>query len=225
MFVRHAESVGNIVSQEERAEWPIPNHEYGITDRGKQQSLITGNYLGDKFGRNFFDIAFYSYFRRTRETFNGVRPGITWTGIKEVQDSRLNEKWDGIFHDLSKSEITKRYPDQILLRKRAGYHMYRAPGGENVPDAEMRIISFLAEYMNMMIEKNVLVVGHGRWFQIFRKVFHGWSVEKFLEIKKTEEPKNCSVSMYDKYALIQRTLGTHVVPWEGKITEMKTELA
>ncbi len=218
VFVRHAQSVGNTMTQDERAACETPNHAYPLTEIGRQQAIITGQYL-----RGFQpNMCLHSTFLRTKmtaeimlEQFYAPEASIP------IVDSRLDEKWDGIFHELSRSDIKRLYPEQIRLRERSGYYHYRAPGGENCPDVEIRVRSFLSE--PSFSGKNILVVGHGRWFSVLHKIIHDLTVEVFMRWKDRKQ-ENCSVTEY----LFDRSMPfpiNSVTPWEGKLPEQDTELA
>ena len=220
-FVRHAQSVGNTMSQDERAAYEVANHAYPLTDIGKQQASMAGKYLYERLSEDRPGFYCQSTFLRTQETLSIVLAELGTPAIVPLTDSRLDEKWDGIFHELSKSDIEKLYPEQLRLRKRSGYYHYRAPGGENYPDTEARIRSFIND--PNLDDKHVLVAGHGRWFLILQKMLHNLSVEQFLELKK-KGVENCSVTEYDFYS-IPVSSQEAIVPWKGHIIEQDTELA
>lgn len=218
VFVRHAQSIGNTMTQDERAACEIPNHAYPLTDIGVQQATITGQHL-----RAFWpDLCLHSTYLRTRMSTETIVREMNFSDTPIlIADSRLDEKWDGIFHELSKSDIERLHPEQIHLRKRSGYYHYRAPGGESCPDVEIRIRSLL--YDPALSGKRILIVGHGRWFIILQKILHGLTVEEFLELKSVTQD-NCSVT---EYLLDQPILATvnSVTPWKGELPEQDTELA
>ncbi len=243
IFVRHAESVGNTMSQDERAALEIPNHQYPLTPRGREQARITGEYLKSLFeqkeDRSYrVVVPHQSTFLRTQETMDIIQKVLgRWSPTVPVTDSRLDEKWDGIFHELSKKEIEERYPEQIRLRKRSGYYHYRAPGGENCLDVEMRIRSFMSDLILKDRAHDVhagkkascceLIVCHGRWFQIFQRYFHNLSLEDFLEMKKNSENHNCSVTLYDHYEPGNGYWGIPGpnTPWKGILEETENSFA
>lgn len=232
IFVRHGESVGNTINQDERAALNIPNHEYPLTNLGIRQAQIVGEYLADRFGLNAFSHVYDSDFLRSQQTLDLILQRVGNSSLRR-RDSRLNEKWDGIFHDLTKEEVQARYPDQLRLRKRTGYYLYRAPGGESCPDVEVRIRSFNQDVLATAQNPNccVLVVGHGRWHLIFQKVLRNWTVGEFLRRKKEEKQYNCMVAVYEGAALLD-TPPNHEgvepecsVPWRGVLPEALTEHA
>lgn len=231
IFVRHGESVGNTMSQDERALLDIPNHKYQLTPRGHEQARLAGEYLRLFVGqqRNYRIVrAFQSTFVRTQETL-GVIMEQLGLRINPITDARLDEKWDGIFHELSKSEIEMSYPEQVRLRKRSGYYHYRAPGGESCPDVELRIRSFIeGELLASNPESSEdtegcdLIVCHGRWLQVCHKLLRRLTVEEFLYNVKNVEVPNCSVTVYSFNGRLLMECGN---PWEGKLEKGNTTFA
>lgn len=220
-FIRHAQSIGNIMSQDERAIYEVANHAYPLTNVGEQQASMAGKYLKERLSGDWPEFYCQSTFLRTQMTLSVILAELGTPAVTPLTDSRLDEKWDGIFHELSKSDIEKLYPEQLKLRKRSGYYHYRAPGGESCPDTEIRIRSFIND--PNLDDKHVLVVGHGRWFLILQKILHNLSVEQFLELKK-KGVDNCSVTEYD-FSSMPVLPQEAIVPWKGHLTEQTTELA
>jgi len=109
----------------------------------------------------------------------------------------LDEKWDGIFHDLPKAVTLEKYSDQHKLRERTGYYHFRAPGGESGPDIEARIRSFFHD-LHLAQKKKVLICCHGSWLLFLRRLLEGWSVDEFHRRKKNEVPENCGIYIYQK---------------------------
>jgi len=234
IFVRHAESVGNTMSQDERAALDIPNHQYSLTSKGREQSRLAGEYIKGfiKQQKNYRVVrVFQSTFLRTEETLAIILEQLG-VEITPITDSRLDEKWDGIFHELSKKEVGERYPDQVRLRKRSGYYHYRAPGGESCPDVELRIRSFVES--ELLFREGIsansyreaggcdLIVCHGRWSQVFQKYWKGLSVEEFLHIKENSDNPNCSITIYNTTG---KTLIDCLNPWEGVLAKDETTFA
>lgn len=231
IFVRHGESVGNTMSQDERALLEIPNHKYQLTPRGHEQARLAGEYLGSFVGqqRNYRIVrVFQSTFVRTQETLRVITEQLGLR-INPITDARLDEKWDGIFHELSKTEIEERYPDQIRQRERSGYYHYRAPGGESCPDVELRIRSFIEGELLASNQKSSedicgcdLIVCHGRWLQVCNKLLRRLTIEEFLHNIKHAEMPNCSITVYSFNGKLLMDCGN---PWEGKIEKGNTTFA
>ncbi len=45
VFVRHAESEGNVLTAVERTELEVATHNYALTAKGRAQAKITGEYI------------------------------------------------------------------------------------------------------------------------------------------------------------------------------------
>lgn len=223
IFVRHAQSIGNVMTQDERAEHPIANRDYPLTDLGRRQAILTGVWLRETHSINLLEPHFCSTFKRTEETLRLILKALGRERDRVIVDPRLDEKWDGIFHELAKSRIQSEYPQEIEKRKKQGYYHYRAPNGQNCPDVEERIASFAAEYLAPQRMGLRLVVGHGRWFIIFQKMLHALSVEQFLELKSADRQRNCAVTLYSRSR--GDTLPLPTVPWEGKLEDIESEHA
>jgi len=226
VFVRHAQSIGNTMTQDERAEHPTPNHAYPLTKLGEQQAEITGKYVRSRLIDGCPDLCFQSTFLRSQMTMDVILREMRELSLSlpVFTDSRLDEKWDGIFHELSKRDIRESYHDQVKMKKRSGYYHYRAPGGENCPDVELRIRSFLSD--PMIAGKRVLILGHGRWGLLLYKILYGLSVEEFLKLKNDglkDGSENCSVIEYPRNRALFPFKCT--VPWKGQLPEQETEHA
>lgn len=225
VFIRHAQSIGNTMTQNERAAHSIPNHAYHLTPMGIKQAAITAIYLKKNLSKDWPEIFFQSTFLRSQMTMEIIKtlPELPTSPVV-LTDSRLDEKWDGIFHELSKDDIQQFYPEQIRLRKRSGDYHYRAPGGESCPDVELRIRSFMSD--PLIAGKRILIVGHGRWAILFQKVLYGLTVEEFLKIKNEGlaegGSENCSVIEYSTNPILPPKC---VVPWKGWLPEENTEHA
>ena len=224
VFVRHAESEGNIISGDERARLAIPNHSYVLTERGKQQSAITGEYLKKRFGE--FDAYYQSYYARTKQTLQIMYPDAV-----TFEDARLAERGGGIMQTMTKAELTARFPEEDARKKKEGLYSFRPLGGENWPDVELRIHSFLSSLMRDHAGKKVLCVVHGHWLVLFQRVMHHFSIETATDRFLHGEFGNASVTIYEgkqagdnsKLELVEE----NIIPWEGKIDMKgeKTELA
>ncbi|MBI2057929.1 MAG: histidine phosphatase family protein [Candidatus Yanofskybacteria bacterium] len=212
------------MTADQRADYPIPNHQYPLTLVGHMEAKHAANYLRLTLKDAVPDLFFQSTFLRSQATMEILmREGLGHRLQAPITDSRLDEKWDGIFHELSKKELEQRYPDQIRLRKRSGYYHYRAPGGENCPDVELRIQSFFSDPL-IVNANHVLIVGHGRWFFILQKLIHNMTVQEFIELKEKEDCPNCSITEYFNPPS-HRGLPESVNPWKDKIDEQPTDFA
>jgi 2,3-bisphosphoglycerate-dependent phosphoglycerate mutase len=214
VLVRHGESTGNIKTDEERPGFEVPTYGYELTDRGREQAKITGRYLNEQFGD--FDFYYVSYYHRSRETMSLMYPEA-----KVYEDPRLAEGQRGIWHVLTKEQIRERFPDELMRKKREGYYHYRPWGGENWPDIELRIHSFLGTLNRDYDGKRVVVVVHGHWLILFQRLLHHFSIDEAIRRYKEGVFENASVTIYDGVMIDDRSRlvlrEENIVPWLGKI--------
>ncbi len=220
VLVRHAESIGNVLDVDGRANFDMATHKYGLTPRGKEQARLTGEYLNKEFGN--FDVFYVSYYERSRETMS-----IMYPRAKVYEDPRLAEAQRGIYHSMTKEQMTARYPEELVRKEREGLYHYRPMGGENWPDVELRIHSFLGTLSRDYEKARVLMVVHGHWLLLLQRLIHHFSIEEALaKYKNKEIRENASVTVYDN---VLRSEGSHLVkqrmvlrlenfcPWKDKI--------
>jgi len=214
VFVRHAESEGNVKSVEQRAEYDVSTHQYEITERGEKQAKITGEYLKEKYGD--FDVYYQSYYTRTQKTLKQMYPDA-----KVYEEPRLAEGQRGIWHTMTKEQVLNRFPEEIVRKEREGLYHYRPFGGENWPDIELRIHSFLGTLARDYEGKKVLCVVHGHWLILFQRLIHHFSIDEALQKYLSGPFENASVTIYrgedvnGKSRLILEE--ENIVPWEGKL--------
>ncbi|MEK7211228.1 MAG: histidine phosphatase family protein [Patescibacteria group bacterium] len=217
VFVRHGESEGNLLSVDERTKYDCSSHIYSLTPTGRKQARITGEYLQKRFGA--FDAYYTSYYSRTHETLKLMYPDA-----HAYEDPRLAEAQRGIWHVLTRDEVNRYFPGEIVRKDREGLYHHRPLGGENWPDIELRIHSFLGTLARDYGEKRVLIVGHGFWLILFQKLIHHFSIEEALARYQTPAVANASVTIYQRkknYWLFGKShlvlKEKNIVPWEGKI--------
>ncbi|OGZ94428.1 MAG: hypothetical protein A3H69_00065 [Candidatus Sungbacteria bacterium RIFCSPLOWO2_02_FULL_47_9] len=214
VLVRHAESEGNIKTADERAGYGVSTHAYSLTERGRYQAKLTGEYLCNRFGD--FNIYYVSYYTRSKETMK-----IMYPKARVYEDPRLAEGQRGIYHTMTEDQIRQCYPGELERKEREGLFHYRAPGGENWPDIEMRIHSFLGTLNRDYDGQNVCIVVHGHWLILFQRLVHHFSIDEAVRRYKNAVAKNASVTIYDgmvrdgKSHLVLRD--ENIVPWEGRV--------
>lgn len=214
VFVRHAESVGNVLNVDERAQYGVATHEYALTERGREQARITGEFLRKYYGE--FQVYYTSYYTRSKETMEYMFPGVPY-----YEDSRLAEGQRGMYHTMTFEQIQRRFPEELLRKEREGLYHYRPWGGENWPDIELRVHSFLGTLARDYEGESVCIVVHGHWFTIFEKLVHHFSIEEALRRYKEDTVGNASVTIYEgatrkgksRLLLLKR----NIIPWEGKL--------
>lgn len=214
VLVRHAESVGNTLTVDQRAAYEIPTHGYTLTERGRAQAGITGAYLRKKYGA--FDVHYTSYYERARETMRIMCPDAN-----VYEDARLAEADRGIYHSYTEAQIKEHFPLELARKRKDGLYHHRPMGGENWPDIERRIHGFLGTLNRDCGGRNVLIVVHGFWLILFQKLIHHFPIEEAVERYRKQVVPNASVTHYEATHLTRGRLtlmhDEPIVPWDGKL--------
>lgn len=213
ILVRHAESEGNVLTVDQRANYDLATHAYKLTERGRKQAEITGKYLRDQFG--LFDRYYVSYYTRAKETMN-----IMYPGTKVFEDSRLAEAQRGMYHTMPRDEIAKLYPGELARKDREGVYHYRPWGGENWADVELRIHSFLGTLNRDYEDEKVIIVVHGHWLILFQKLMEHFSIDEAMRRYQTGVSENAAVTIYNRsreHGGDRLVRGGYLVPWKGKL--------
>lgn len=214
VLVRHAESQANTMTMEEAIKSEIPVHELPLTEQGRKQAEITGQYLVSRFGQ--FDLYLTSYFKRAQETL-----AIMFSGVKFKEDALLAEINFGMRHVLLPNELAIKYPEEISRRAKEGLYHHRFLGGESCLDVEQRVRLFFQDVLSKgSSNRKILVVCHGTWMMLFRKYIENWTVEEFERRFPKDHPANASVTLYESQSQAGKrylVLTEYVVPWHGKL--------
>lgn len=215
VLVRHAESEGNVLADHERGGLAIPSSRFGLTERGCKQAEYTGAYLRERY-RNGFDTYYYSHYKRVQETGR-----IMFPDARFYEEPRLAEGSRGIWSEMTATEIAERYPHEAARKQKEGHYDYRPIGGENWPDVEQRIHSFLDTLARDCEGERVLIIVHGFWLHLFRHLVERFTVAETLEKFPGENVENASITTYEselvrgRSRLIRKEF--NLVPWKGKI--------
>jgi len=214
VLVRHAESEGNVLSKEERARYDRATHAYQLTERGRKQARITGQFLKATFGE--FDVYYVSYYERSKETMN-----IMFPDARIREDPRLAEAQRGIWQTMTDEQVRTRFPEEFDRREREGLYHYRPFGGENWPDIELRIHSFLGTLSRDCCGQSVLMVVHGHWLILLQRLLHHFPTEEAVARYMGGTFANASVTVYagdqEKEPSRLVLLSENQIPWEGKL--------
>ena len=198
VIVRHGQSTQNVAldlldstlddvlrKQKEIRDMDIP-----LTGVGKWQAQQTGLFLGDY---PAFDICFSSPYNRAMQTTEAIVAQFSCQP-KIYKDNRLREKEFGRLHGFTTEEIKLMYPEEFLDRQRDGKYWYRLPRGENYPDVEARVHSFLDKLVRDYAGKSVLLVTHQVPYLMFRALFEHLDETAVLLLG---DVPNCGVQEYE----------------------------
>lgn len=220
VLIRHPETEGNVVTNSEMSKLERPNHLFRPTEKGMVQidrAITTYAELG----LNMPIFVMHSTALRTKVLASRLGAIYGIVGRPLVEDSRLNEKWDGIFHSLTTEEISARYPEQIDLREKQGWYHHKPFGGESGPDVEVRIRSLLQELGSVPthLGKTIVLCSHGNWQFLFEKIALGQSASLTEIARETRPIPNCAISVYEFFPqnpFEQQVKLTHInryAPW------------
>lgn len=219
IFVRHAESEGNLLSVEERTKHEVGTNRYALTDRGQRQAELTGKWLRDHYPEP--DRILRSYYERVHQTSD-----ICYPDLPKRQENLLAEANRGIWHVATEEEIRAVLPFEVRRRDLEGYYHYRAPGGENWPDVERRVRDFRRSIRENYSGKVIVVFGHGTWELVWRKVLNCWDDTEVMEhYYRQDIVGNASISIYHgrfdeetgRPYLAHDPSVDYKVPWKGKL--------
>ena len=183
VVVRHGQSQQNvaldlddILDERVKQQKEIRDADVLLTENGIWQAEQTGLFLAET---EPFDVCFCSPYKRTLQTAKAIISNLGYD-LRLFKDNRLREKEFGRLHGYTKQEIKDKFPEEAFNQERDGKYWYRLPGGENYPDVEMRIHSFLDKLNRDWTEKNVLVVTHQVPLKMFRALFEYADEESVL---------------------------------------------
>lgn len=188
VVVRHGESEGNVVSTEDSSFLTKPNHQFSLTEKGREQAIKVGKFLQ----MMKFDAHFVSTYKRTQETMSLMCPGVV-----PIVDSRLNEHWRGVWHTLPKLDVDNLFPMQRTIKDREGWFHDRPFGGQCGQDVELGIYSFLTDLSLHYAGKNIVIAGHGSWMIFLWRVLYGHPTEMAEERYRSAKYKNGSITVHD----------------------------
>lgn len=200
VIVRHAQSEQNVWKEIATKKGALAyggelrDVDVSITENGKQQAIITGNRIKERF---HFDQVYVSPFTRTMQTARLIIGQFRYTP-NLVEDERLREIDFGVLDGLTKRGIAHFQPAEHERRARIGKYHHRPSGGENYPDVALRLRSFLGKLTRKAVGRSVLVVCHSVVVLVFRKLLERLSEQQVVTIDadKTQEIRNCSVTHY-----------------------------
>lgn len=201
-LIRHGQSERNIAKAAAKASGQkfsyadaIRDQDTPLTSLGKLQSLSAGEGLrqcGYK-----VDITYVSPYLRAVQSADMFSRGLGFPpNMKGVVDERIRELEFGILDGLTPDGIAAKYPEEIARRTKEGKYWYRPPGGENRPDVNLRIHSFLGTLTRSARGKNVAVICHSVVVMCFRHLLERWGETDYLKVDAEDDVRNGSVTRY-----------------------------
>ena len=159
IFVRHGESVLNVINRQERTF--CGQMETPLTERGRAQAVTAGRLLAAWNGASI-TTAVSSTLERARETLDLILPELPHAVRRLPDDTGLNERSLGMFDARRASDVFAEHPqyrDDPALNQFDNHFFQKAPGGENLQEVTERAWPVI-ERLDRTCRGDVLVVSH-----------------------------------------------------------------
>ncbi|MCU1613461.1 MAG: Broad specificity phosphatase PhoE [Frankiales bacterium] len=204
-LVRHAESQGNLADARaadvgaQRLELDIRDPDVPLSATGRGQAEALGAWLRDLPAEQRPTALLSSPFTRAADTATvAVQAGGLDLPIRF--DERLRERDFGAFDGMTRAGIRAEYPQEAQRRDLLGKFYYRPPGGESWADVALRVRSVLATAELRYTGERLMVVSHQAVILVFRYVLEELTERELLDIDRSEQIANSSVTRYESGA-------------------------
>ena len=205
LLVRHGESAGNVARLRAEAAGTAT---VDITERdmdvplsplGREQASALGRWLGRLPAGERPGVVYSSPYLRACDTARLVLEGAGPDAgdVAFTTDERLREREFGILDRLTRAGIEERHPDQAHFRAHLGKFYHRPPGGESWADVALRVRTVIDSLTRDCCGERVLVVTHQVVVLLFRYALEQLSEQQILEVDRSTELANCSVTSYE----------------------------
>lgn len=191
--VRRAIAEANQDSHTIKITHGIRDADVALTERGFEQSRLTGQALGQSFDK--IDFVYASPYIRTVQTLQSITQEIGYD-IPMRFDDRIREKEFGIISLYTQRGIKSKFPEEEERRQLLGNYYYRPLGGESYPDMGLRLHSFLHSLYRHHPHQRILVVTHARVITMIRKMLEHLNEKELLNIEAHDDVANCGVTNY-----------------------------
>ena len=203
-IVRHGESAGNVARDaaeaagQARIDIPTRDADVPLSALGERQAHALGRWFGRLPPGERPTVILASPYLRARQTARLAleAAGLGYEEDTLIIDERLREKEFGVLDRLTHAGVVALYPDQAEFRRLLGKFYHRPPGGESWCDVILRLRSGIDTLTREFHGERVLLVGHSVVVLCFRYLLERMTEEEILEIDRTNEVANCSVTSY-----------------------------
>ena len=186
ILIRHGESERNLISKDENIEYDKEEYnsthssKFRLTQKGKEQSIITGQYIKNNISKTF-DKYYTSDYIRTKETAALLNlDNAFWES-----EFLIRERDNGVLSGYSKEDKKKLYPDEVK-RKEKNLFYFTPIGGESLANVCLRIEQFINILCRYASGMKVIVVAHGHVLRAFRIRLEKMNHKQIEELYKDE---------------------------------------
>ena len=203
-LVRHGESAGNVARDlAEASGQSVINiaerdADVPLSARGERQAQALGDWFGAQPEQEQPTLVLASPYVRARQTAQIALSAAHLWGDEETLtvDERLREREFGILDRLTHAGVAATFPEQAELRRLLGKFYHRPPGGESWCDVILRLRSLLDTLTREGQGERVLLVCHSVVILCLRYLLERLDEAQILEVDRTSEVANCSVTSY-----------------------------
>ena len=204
-IVRHGQSAGNVARDAAEAaglariDIAFRDMDVPLSDLGREQARALGRWFGEMTDVHRPSVVLCSPYVRARETAQIIvdQAGLDREAITFNIDERLREKEFGILDRLTKYGIAQKHPELSDQRSHVGKFYFRPPGGESWCDVILRLRSVIDTITREYARERVLIVGHQVIVSCFRYLFERLDERQILDIDRSGDIPNCSVTSYE----------------------------
>ncbi|MGZ4630560.1 histidine phosphatase family protein [Oryzihumus sp.] len=199
VLVRHGESVGNIAAAEAgrrgaaRLDLDFRDADTPLSDTGRRQAAAVATFVADDDDHRP-DLVVSSPYRRAAQTAQAALDA--WGTDHLVLDERLRERDLGAFDGLTSAGIREEYAAEAERRARQGKFYYKPPSGESWCDVTLRVRSLLGDLREGYEGRRVWLFTHQAVIMSFRYVLEHLTEQELLEVDRTTDLPNCSITSY-----------------------------
>jgi broad specificity phosphatase PhoE len=204
-LVRHGQSASNVardaaeaaglkeIALAVRRDMDVP-----LSQLGEQQARALGRWFGQMPAAEQPEVVLTSTYLRSRTTAEIAlqAAGLDTNNVTFIADERLREKEFGILDRLTKEGIKEKFPEQYEFRDAIGKFYHRPPGGESWCDVILRLRSVIDTLTREYRRERVLIIAHSVVVLCFRYLIERMTEDDILQIDRTDDVANCSVTEY-----------------------------
>lgn len=204
-FVRHGQSIGNLVHQLMRSRdmslfteefRALHTSDWRLTAKGVSQAKIAGEWIRNNIGTDFFRCYVSSYVRAMETAFHLNLPQARW-----YQEMYLRERDYGILDRLSSEERQEQYGVYLSAREIDPFY-WTPPGGESIATLIQRLNMVLNTIYRECADKRVILVCHGEVMWGFRVRIERMPPDEYKRLDKStnsfDSIHNCQILHYSR---------------------------